>query len=242
MKGYFTFPLLLFFFTQVIAEDAKQYYNAGKFDEALFALSKLENEGNKGSELYFNKAMCHYKLSEYPSAILYFEKALKWDPNCESCLQMLSVSQKKTGLELYALPENKVIGIYFSVLNQWPTLIWFMAALLLISFTLYLNYYWQRADRYLKFPYFINALLVVAVISLLMAAHREYLFLKSDQFILMMPVALKKSPDEKSPDIQQLLAGMKLKKTLQLGTWIKVETTEFDSGWVPADKLAAISL
>lgn len=242
MKEYFTFQLLLFFFSQAIAEDAKQYYNEGKFEEAKLVFSQLEKGGLRGSELYYNIAMCHYKLAEYPSAILYFEKALKWRPGCDPCRQMLSVAQKSAGIDLYMLPENWFVQIYFSIINQFPTLFWFGIGVLLICFCLYLKYFKRNPGLEIKIPFIKSVLLATAVLSLMLAMHKEYLFLKTDQFILMSPTALKKSPDPISPDIQQLEAGMKLKKKLQLGTWIKVQTSEYDSGWVPADKLAAIEL
>lgn len=240
MIKWFSLVLYLIANFPGIAAEGQQWYAEGKFREALDAFTELEKQGLKGGELYYNIGMCHYKLSEPAPAILYFEKALKWDPQRKRYREMLQAAQKLAGIDSFVLPNNVFSGNYFGILFFFQSIWWMMLSLLLVSTALYLKYFGVKHGNTGKSHIFYRSLMLLALACSLLTIHREYLMQSQNSFILMNPGSLKKSPDHNSPELLKLLPGLKLRKIMQLGDWVKVQTPEFDSGWVPTDQLAVI--
>lgn len=225
-----------------MGNSAMQWYLEGKYKDALSEFSSLELKGNKNKELYFNMGMCHRNLGAHIQAIYYFEKSLKYDPKCVDCIEMRKATQKSLGIETFELPGNKMSDVYFNLLYSFYPLGWIFTAAVIFSIGIYLKYFTPLPDflfrlRKLKLVFF-----AIGFIGLLLAMHREYLLNSTNEFLLMEKCSLKKSPDGMSPDLYDLKPGTKLVKSMQIGDWIKVQTPEYDLGWVPAGKLKVISL
>ena len=68
--------------TDSLTHAAEQAYIAGDHQQALGLYEALNTEFTSAALLY-NIGNCHFKLGDYPQAILHYERALRLDPGSE---------------------------------------------------------------------------------------------------------------------------------------------------------------
>ncbi len=186
----------------------------------------LYQQGNKGAELYYNIALAYERNLDYPRAILFAEKALRWDPSCKICKVLLSRVQQKADLNVFSLPGFSFFGHYRSIVQFLPALYWFGLASLLLCVFVFVHL--RRKEVLLKY-----VLLFCALVCMINSAMFEYLRNQSGYYILMTSSALHWSPDATSKVKTEMSAGMKLKEMDRIGEWGKFRTPEYDEGWIP---------
>jgi hypothetical protein len=155
---------------------------------------------------------------------------------------MRNATHKALGIETFQLPGNRASDVYFGLLYLLYPIEWMYIAVIFFSFSFCIKFYNSLPDLLIRFRKLYIAFVVLGLIGLFLGIHREYLLNGTDEFLLIEKCSLKKSPDGMSPDISELKAGTKLLKTLQIGNWMKVQTPEYDLGWVSAEKLKVIKL
>lgn len=218
-------------FSQV--EKAIQAYKAKDYHTALTEWNQLLANGMRGADLYFNIGNTYTGLKEYPQAILYYRKALKWDPNCAACIKNLKIAEAAAGIETFELPEFILFKIYKSILLSMQAFHWFMLFVLTVSIGIAGYLFKDKIPLSLQS---IRLLLLFACISLLLAVHRDSIRNDQNGFVLLQASPLYLSPDPGSSKKDDLKAGLYLQIKDQIQGWIKVQTTELDFGWVELNK------
>lgn len=82
----------------------------------------------------------------------------------------------------------------------------------------------------------------LGLICLLLSFQRDLIKHNVDEVVLMKSSGLHLSPDASSESKQELIPGQVLKIKDHLSGWIKVQTKEFDLGWVEESKVEVIGL
>ncbi len=224
------------------SEAAIKLYDQKNYTEALQEWNKLIDQGAKGEALYYNIANAHYRLQHYPEAILFYNKALKWNPNCGDCKQNLKLAQKAAGIESFELPEFFLSKFYNYLLLRLQPLSWLVIGVGLLSLFLFILLFSKdssvmKRNNWLK--YISSGL---GLICLLLSFQRDLIKHNTDEVVLMKSSGLHLSPDVSSESKQELIPGQVLKIKDHLSGWIKVQTKEFDLGWVEESKVEVIGL
>ncbi|MEZ5083610.1 MAG: tetratricopeptide repeat protein [Bacteroidales bacterium] len=74
---------------------ANRAYANAYYSEAVDNYLMVVDAGYESAGLYFNLGNAYFKLNDFPSAILYYEKAKKLDPNNEDIKFNLGVANSK---------------------------------------------------------------------------------------------------------------------------------------------------
>ena len=97
-------------FGQVSAQEsliaqANQSYAESNFETAVQLYDSVLTLGYESAGLYFNLGNAYFKLKDIPSAILYYEKAKKLDPNDEDIRFNLELANSRIIDKMEPLPE-----------------------------------------------------------------------------------------------------------------------------------------
>ncbi len=239
MKWFFIILLMVFGVVWLSAQEWKRLYEESKFREAKEQLAQLERSGTRSCNLYFNLGLCHFRLEEYPWAILYFEKALKWEPNCQDCIEMKTAAIKKSGLNGFDVQEQHLWKRYWQMILWTSPLIWFGLAMVSLSASLWMFMKW-RSDQKTEGRMLMSGLMLVSLIFLSFSWQGNRMMQRVDEFILIQEGPLFLSPDENSPQLIFCKAGMKLTNLQVLGPWRKIRTSELDEGWIRQNDMVPI--
>lgn len=214
-------------FSQV--EKAIQAYKAQDYQTALTEWNRLLDQNLKGAELYYNIGNTYAGLKDFPHAILFYRKALKWDPNCKACIKNLKIAETALGIEEINLPEFILFRFYKSILLTLQASHWFILYSVLLASAILIYFF---KDRLATLQIAIRYLALFSFVFLILAIHRDHIRNEKNGFVLVKESALYLSPDQNSGKKIDLKPGQYLEIKDQIQGWIKVQTAELDFGWV----------
>ena len=225
-------------------QKANQAYRAQAFDEAIELYMNILSEGYHSNEIYFNLGNCYFRLNRIGEAILYYEKALKIDPQDNDIQYNLELANLRV-IDRIELPPKFILfqwwdklQLFFSIdqLTKLIVLFFFAAIISLIL--------WFFVKRYRVRRWFLtfSALLGFFTIFwayILIVRVKEYNNLRQ-AIILSYTVTVMSAPDENSTDVFLLHEGVKVRLDEQRGEWVKISLPDGKSGWLKSDNLGII--
>jgi tetratricopeptide (TPR) repeat protein len=219
-------------------------YSAGSYSRAVEYYIKVIEAGYESPALFYNIGNSYFKMNDYPSAILWYERAKRIEPGNEDIDFNLNVANTKISDKIEPLPElfykrwfNGLVQL-FSV-DTWATfgIAMFIGGLLcgilyLVSHVLIL----RKIGFWLGF-----GLLLMAGLSLAFA-WSGYSFTKAtEEAIVFAPtITVKSSPDDKSTDLFVVHEGTKVRLLDQISGWYEIRIVNGSVGWLPATSLEKI--
>lgn len=225
-------------------DKANETYASAQYTKALEHYLSIASSGFTSKELYYNTANCYFKLKDYGHAVLYYERALKFNPSDKDILRNIEIARDYTLDKIEVLPEFilrswvKNLNYSFSA-NTWSFVgIFFVAIslLLLLSF----KYTVVNAVRKLSFIGVIAAI-TFAFASFMFSWSQVSDFKNKDFAIVMKAVAsVKSSPDENGKDVFILHEGTKVKIVDKISHWNRVVLSDGRDGWIQEDNIEVI--
>jgi len=130
LKHIFSLSLILLVFvaksqsfdTQLL--QAQDLYSNAKYDSAALIYQSIIDSGYQSPELYYNMGNAYFKLQEIPSAILYYEKALKLKPSDENIQYNLNLCNTMIPDRIEKVPKLFFIQWYENLYNYFPIDTW----------------------------------------------------------------------------------------------------------------------
>jgi tetratricopeptide (TPR) repeat protein len=245
MKGYvFSIAIILMTSIQGISSSApdslvtlgNESYNAGSYQQAIDYYQTLLEKGYVSPALYYNLGNSYFKMNEIPSAILYYEKALKLAPKDEDINFNLNLANSRIIDKIEPLPE-------FFLRKWWKQLIHFMTPdnwartgvilfiSLLFSLTLFII---ARAIIIRKTAFWIGlCLLILALFSFYTGFHGYRMLTSEQEGIIFTPtVTVKSSPTDNSVDLFVIHEGTKVRLLDMLEGWTEIRIANGSVGWI----------
>jgi len=229
---------------QLAIAKANKAYSDGLYTNAADLYKEIITSGYESWELYYNLGNTYYKLNDYASAILYFEKAKKLNPGNEDIDFNLKVTNNKISDRIEPLPElfykrwfsNLVVLL---PVDQWAWVIILTFILSLVSASFFIisqRIFIRKAGFWLGIVFFLLSLFSVVF------AWQNYQTMKnnSSAIIFSPTVTIKSSPDEKSIDLFVLHEGTKVQILDNIGTWYEIKISNGSVGWLPTSAVEKI--
>ncbi|MDP4281290.1 MAG: tetratricopeptide repeat protein [Bacteroidota bacterium] len=251
MKRFLLFGFLMFILAKGFASDqdvfikqANKAYSEGMYAQAADLYKKVLILGYEAPELYYNLGNTYFKMNDYSSAILYFEKAHKLDPGNEDINFNLQVANSKISDKIEPLPVLFYVRWYNALVEIMPVdgWAWFGCILFIISLFTGLLYFLSRVLIIRKIGFWgAIAVLGLSLLSFLFAYQEYRTITHNPQAIVFTPtVTVKSSPDEKSVDLFVIHEGTKVQLMDNIGTWYEIRITNGSVGWVPVSVVQKI--
>ena len=229
---------------EVYVQQANEFYQNNRFDEAIAHYSKVVDLQYESATLYYNLGNAYFKTGAHARALLWFERALRLDPNNEDIIHNIAFVQQKLVDRIEVLPELFIVKWWNTCSklftgNQWATLSIIFCALFALCFLLVLliRISWVRSTSI-----FIAILaLFFTVFSVIFAKKESSRYVQSPEGIIMQHVInVKSTPNEKGSDLFVIHSGLKVGITDQLNEWVEIRLPNGEKGWILAEQVEII--
>lgn len=244
--------LALFSFTGMNAtpvedlfHDGVKTYNDGNYQEAVNKWNKIiEVYRLESSSIYNNLGNAYYKLTDYPNAILHFEKAIRLEPSNEDAVYNLNVTNLKITDKIEPLPELFYQTWYKNIVNalndnQWALLF----LILLFTATIFFSIYIISNTLSLRKKGFYFGIILYFLASIVFVFGKSsYAKSTYENFAIVYSSRLpvKSSPSDMGTDLFFIHAGTKVETIDRIGNWVKIKIVDGNQGWIEEEHIEMI--
>ncbi len=226
-------------------QKAETLYANQKYDSAALIYQQLVDKDKMESfELYYNLGNTYFKLNAIPSAILYYEKAAKLQPQNDDLQYNLALCNRIIPDKLDPLPQVFFVKWYNILYNAMPLDDWaYLSILLFIITVVFLGiFFMSNTLRWRRIAFNISMLFMLLTFSSMFIAHQKYTsFHAHNEAIVFTPSLIVKSqPTDNSVDIFVIHEGTKVYILDKVGEWKKIKIRNGSIGWVLGKKLEHI--
>lgn len=225
-------------------EEGNKLYMTQQYEKAIEAYMQHIKSGKATAEAYFNAGNCYYKLGNFASAILNYERALKLNASDEDIKFNLALANQNTVDKIEPAPKVFYERWWDNFLQSSTpdrraatgiVLIWITAALACI-------YIFTNRISLKKLSFYTGAIaLLAAVFFIFLAGKQEALAVENRGAIVFKTSAyVKSSPEEKSTNLFMLHAGTKIEVIDELIGWKKIRIPNGNIGWMKDNELEVI--
>jgi tetratricopeptide (TPR) repeat protein len=226
------------------AAQAAKAYNAKQYPEAIAQYEKIIDSGFESYGLYYNLGNAYFRNNEIAQAILYYEKALKLDPNNEDIKHNIDVVNSKLADKVEMVPELFYKRWWKLIVNSMDIDMLAMVNIILLTLALLLLAVYIAVSNILirKISFWTGiSLFLVFSIGVLAASQRNRNITNPyEAIVFTQTVNIKSSPDENSKDIFVLHEGTKVKLLDLVAEWQEIRIANGSVGWIKASDIRKI--
>ncbi len=239
-KIFLLFVLTISLFAQSkeeILQKANNAYQNQDYLESLKLYNSVVQDGYASAELYYNLGNSYFKTDQLGYAILYYEKALKYNPSDEDIQHNLAIAKARTVDQIKEVPQLFIVdwfNYYLAIfpVSGWTVLLYVFYLAFLISVGIF---FLSRKLRIKRTSLFSSA--ITFVISILLGLT---LLAKVNQetsshygILIMQNITAKNSPDFQSNDAFIINEGIKFEIEDTVNDWGKIKLADGKVGWLP---------
>ena len=227
-----------------IMQKANKFYQDNEYEKAAELYEQIVKNGYENEALFYNLGNAYFKLGKLGYAILYYEKALKLDPNDDDANYNLKIANARTTDKIEVLPKLFYVKWWETFLNifsieGWSYFAFSIYILLLASIALYFLSRKTYLQKWAVIASFIvGVLFLVSVLFLFTQIQSEEN--TNSGVVIEQVVTAKLSPDDQSGDAFVIHEGMKVNLEDQVGNWVKIKLPDGKIGWMQDSELKKI--
>ncbi len=224
-------------------EQGNKAYRESDYRTSLQWYQKIEATGFTSSEVYYNMANCYFKLNRIGPSILFYEKALKLNPDDEEAQFNLELANLRVVDRIEPFPQLFLFQWWEDLhgLFSQGQLTVIVAVLYILSIMLAIALLYNRnGKRRLLYSLLSAAAVLTLFATYLLVSNINSAEQNAPAIIMAPSVNILSAPDANSSDVFVLHEGTKVKLTDQRGEWVKILLSDGKSGWMTEDKLGRI--
>lgn len=222
--------------TGTLEQQAEQFYQEGKYSEAVETYQKILEEGWESAKLYYNLGNAYYKMGENTRAILNYERALLLDPSDGMARYNLRMAQRAVVDKIEVLPElflvrwYKAVATYFSA-DQWG---YISVALFIVFLVMAALFFYSPAVGVKKVGFVVGIVVFLLTLGSIFFAFRQNKRISEREYAIVMTpsVTVKGAPDNSGTSLFLIHEGLKVRVVGELGQWYNIRLADGNEGWV----------
>jgi tetratricopeptide (TPR) repeat protein len=231
--------------TTSVFEEAGNAYIKGDYKTAVLLYEQILSEQQvTNAELHFNLGNAYFKLTDYPNAILNYERSLKLIPDDADVRFNLALANLRIEDKIEQVPDMFYKRWFVSLrgmagADTWGILFLISLALCSAGFFLYVL---SNSIVIRKTGFFGGICLLLLSITFLGLGISMYSKQTShtEAIVFSGSVSVKSSPVESGTGLFVIHAGTKVQLTDELGDWVKIHLADGNEGWLPLADLERI--
>lgn len=252
MRTYLTIILLNLSLGNILAlspeslyKDAAKAFQNGDYRKAASLYEQIMSEHRVyAADVYFNLGNAYYKLNDYPSAILNYERALKEAPSSEDVMYNLRMARTHLEDKIEPVPQLFYIRWFRGLRDAFHTDVWAWLSILflLASAILWTLFLAGKTVIFRKVGFYGGlTLLLLCVFSVYTAFHswNEHFRVKH-AIVFSGSVSVKSAPVNSSTGLFIIHAGTRIRQTDQIGEWVRIRLEDGKEGWIQITDLEYI--
>ena len=221
-------------------EQANTAYENLEYKQAVNSYLALEKEGFSSANLFYNMGNAYYNLDEVGKSILYFEKALKVEPNLKDAKHNLQLAYLKSDNQIEPLPKLFIVEWWQSLLSKKSASTWAWQGVIFIwlAIVLLILYRWKK----MTWSKVLGILILLFGLSYICLAWQKYNYDYKHQFAIVLPekVALKNSPNLDGENVLLAFEGLRIEIVDQVDDWYQIRLEDGTDAWLLKETVALI--
>ncbi len=223
---------------------ANRAYDHQQYDSAIIMYQRVLKQGLVSPNLYFNLGDAYYRKNDMPSAILYFEKAKKLDPNNADIQYNLTLANTMIPDKIEKVPVMFLKRWWNYFYDMFDANTWAILSLISLSvFVLLVGIFiLSRGRDTRKISFFIGMLMLLATVAAFgLASQKSYYMQHHNEAIIFTPtITAKSSPTPNSVDLFVIHQGTKVRLLDEVDGWEKIKLQNGSIGWLPKQSMKKI--
>ena len=221
---------------QYLFEQGNQLYQNEKYPEAIVKYQEIINGGTESWQLYFNLANSYYRTAQFGRSILYYERALKMEPENEDIQFNLNLANLTVMDKVVKPPEFFIIKLFAGIKDFWGiTVLTWMLISTYLTFSFFVIT--KIISRKNPLQRLINVFLVPVTVFLIFISTIFGIRVHENKtlhyaIVLEKEVHVLGSPDEQGTELFSLHEGVKIKVEDTRTKWAKIRLSDGKVGWV----------
>lgn len=223
-------------------DTAFEHYNNKEYAMAAELYHSLVDSGYANDEVYYNLGNCYYKMEDFPSAILYFEKAIKQNQYNEDAQHNLELATKLHTDKIEEVPTLFLKRWDQSLTRLFPKAWWTVITMIFFGFLLISIGGVVLSARYKRLFLFLTVFNIATSAFAGIYAVKEYRYQNKQQSAIVFTPTLnvKSSPDEGSATLFVIHEGTKVRILDYIGQWHQVQIADGSRGWIQKEDFKGI--
>jgi tetratricopeptide (TPR) repeat protein len=223
---------------------ANNFYQEGKYEEAITTYDSIISSGFESATLYFNLGNSFFRSNKLGKARLFYEKAIKLEPEDEDSRANLLYLNELLSDRFEEVPvifyKTWIKSLVFSLSSdQWAFFSMLTFILAAISLTIYL----LMRQRFLRKTGFYSsiAFLILSIFTL-NASWKQYKLIQNPEtaVVIELSVNVKSAPRETGNGLFILHEGAKVWLEDKIGGWQEIRLSDGRTGWVQEESIEKI--
>lgn len=242
------FLMALLAFTQnsqfALIEKANQAYNEGAFQDAAELYHSVIDSGFASADLYYNLGNAYFKSKDIPSAILYYEKALKINPKDDQTRFNLNIANSQITDKIEAVPDMFYVKWWKGLTGMFGPDTWarLSIALFILALSFVALFVITRNMSVRRISFWSGLVVIVLMFISFYVGYQKFSQQNKDNFaIIFAPtITVKSSPAKNSVDLFVIHEGTKVEIMDQVEGWYEIRIANGSVGWLPGNTLEKI--
>ncbi|MBR0122823.1 MAG: tetratricopeptide repeat protein [Bacteroidales bacterium] len=213
-----------------------EFYQQAQYSDAVNAFQQLYDENPDVFEVCYNLGNSYYKLNDMPSAILYYERAKRLEPNNQDVIYNLNLANNRIIDKIESVPEMFYDRWWQSVLHFFTPDGWCIAGIVLFVILCagLVAMFVMRQLKFRKLFFWISVVaFVLFVFSFIVSfSIKRDLVRDNEGVVFAATVTAKSSPSDNSVDLFVIHRGLKVDVTDNVGEWIEIRLSNGKIGWI----------
>ena len=227
-----------------IFSKANHEYANEMYTNAIEDYHLIIQNGYESAELYFNLGNAYFKINDIPSAILYYEKAKKLNPNDEDINFNLNVANTLIVDKIEPVPELFLKQWWRTIYNLFKANTWAIVSVagFIMFFVLLAFYLLSKYIVIRKSAFYTGLIVLFLTLFTFTIALQKYNILKhqKEAIVFTPTITVKSSPNQNSVDLFVIHEGAKVRILEKVGNWYEIKIANGSVGWLPAEALKDI--
>ncbi len=210
-------------------------YNEGNYQKSIGFYTQILNKKFESAELYFNLGNAHYKLSNVPESIYYFEKSKKLNPKNKEVVENLTFAKNMRLDEVEVLPKSQIALFQENIYNKMNSNQWVITSIVLAWLScLFFVFFRLNNIQTIKRVFFSSSIICLLLFIFSLQINQQIATKeKTTQAIIFSPkVEIRTEPNHRSEVKIELHAGIKTTILDSLPGWKKVKLINGLEGWI----------
>jgi tetratricopeptide (TPR) repeat protein len=211
-------------------------YAKKQYEAALKVYSKIISEGQQSAALYYNTGNASFKTGDLPSALLYYEKAYRLQPDDADILANIRFANTRTTDKIEELPEFFLSRWWNSVTRGWSlsTLALFSLIFAFAGAALLITYFFVHQHIVKKTAFYASVLVFCCSLLTVFIGNRQLAYYSSNRqaIIFSSSVTVKAEPSENAKALFVVHEGTKITLAGQHKLWARVRLGNGTEGWM----------
>jgi tetratricopeptide (TPR) repeat protein len=211
-------------------------YAKRQYEAALKVYSNMISRGEESAALYYNAGNASFKTGDLPSALLYYEKAKRLEPDDADIVANIRFANARTTDKIEELPEFFLSRWWSGLITGWSLLSLSLLSLVFafIAAGLLILYFFAHGQLVKRIAFYTSLLVFFFSLFTVFTGTSQIAYYSSNRqaIIFSNSVMVKAEPSEKGRSLFVIHEGTKVTLAGKSKNWTKVRLGNGTEGWM----------